>query len=193
MKLKMRIFLMTLALTRCLEVAIPATGESKEEFDRTTHTLLLGVEGLKRQKDNDVAAVYGSLFELRGAWNSYTGNGTTQDTVVRYPSGLDETVHTDSSAFGGYASCEVLKYFNNAGLLITQNPENYGACFSGDTNKGKYNKSVYFRDGGRVWICSVAFGKATFEDALNSADNANRSSPGTAGCGSSAWSRIEKR
>jgi len=193
MKTKITIFLWLMTLLGCLET-LPLTEEtvSKEEYDRVTQTLLLGIEGLKRQKDNDVAAAYGSLFELRGAWNSFTGNGTTLDTIVRYPSGAQESIHTDATT---YSSCEVLISYTNSGMFITQNPQNNGICPNGftDNNKGKFNKVVYFRDGSKIWICSVVTTRDTYEEALNAADTSNRSNPGSSGCGGFAWSRIEKR
>ncbi|MCG6144396.1 hypothetical protein ND856_01005 [Leptospira bandrabouensis] len=137
-------------------------------------------------------------FALNGVWNSFTGNGTTLDTISTYSakSGSKGLQLDDSSGFGGYSSCYIIIEFNNAeGSFITQNPENNGGCFAGDTNKGKYNKVFFFKNTAKensYWICTVAFGK-TYDVAKAQADTTTKTNPGSSGCGASAFSRIDKK
>lgn len=140
----------------------------------------------------------GKDFVLNGVWNSFTGNGTTLDTITTFNAKLGQKglQLDDSRGFGGYSSCYIIIEFNNSeGSFITQNPENNGACFTGDTNKGKYNKVFFFRNTAKensYWSCTVAFGK-TLEEAKAQTDTSNRTNPGTAGCGASAFSRYDRK
>jgi hypothetical protein len=140
-------------------------------------------------------------FILNGQWNEFTGNGTTSNTIltVSGKSGSKGLLLSDSSGFGGFSSCSILEKFeNNAGYYITQNPINNGACFTGDTNKGKYFKVVFFKNTDKAnsyWYCNLnaSASKNSIEEAEAVEDNAVRTSPGSSGCGSFSWSRIEKR
>ncbi len=142
----------------------------------------------------------GKDFILNGQWDSFTGNGTTKDTIqtINAKQGVKGVLLTDSSGFGGYSSCSIIYEFSNTnGIYIAQNPENNGGCFSGDTNKGKYFKTVFFKNtekSNSYWTCTINFpGVATQSDATAIVDTTIKTNPGTTGCGSSSWSRIEKR
>ncbi|XDD46066.1 hypothetical protein AB3N60_15320 [Leptospira sp. WS39.C2] len=137
-------------------------------------------------------------FTLNGVWNSFTGNGTTSDTLTTFSAkfGSKGLQLDDSSGFGGYSSCYIIIEFNNAeGSFITQNPENNGGCFAGDTNKGKYNKVFFFKNTAKensFWLCTVAFGK-TYAEAKAQADTSTKTNPGSSGCGASAFSRYDRK
>lgn len=137
-------------------------------------------------------------FALNGVWNSFIGNGTTLDTLTTFSAkaGQKGVQLDDSSGFGGYTSCYIIVEFNNSeGSFITQNPENNGACFSPDGNKGKYNKVFYFKNTAKensIWLCTVAFG-LTLDAARTQTDTSNRSNPSASGCGASAFSRYDRK
>ncbi|TGL17479.1 hypothetical protein EHQ46_16560 [Leptospira yanagawae] len=137
-------------------------------------------------------------FALNGVWNSFTGNGTTSDTLTTFSAkfGQKGLQLDDSSGFGGYSSCYIIIEFNNSeGSFITQNPENNGGCFTGDTNKGKYNKVFFFKNTAKensFWLCTVAFGK-TYEEAKAQTDTSTKTNPGSSGCGASAFSRYDRK
>ncbi|GBF43841.1 hypothetical protein LPTSP2_31440 [Leptospira ellinghausenii] len=137
-------------------------------------------------------------FALNGVWNSFTGNGTTLDTLTTFSAkfGLKGVQLDDSSAFGGYSSCYIIIEFNNSeGSFITQNPENNGGCFAGDTNKGKYNKVFFFKNTAKensYWLCTVAFGKS-YAEAKAQTDTTTKTNPGSSGCGASAFSRYDRK
>lgn len=140
----------------------------------------------------------GKDFALNGVWNSFTGNGTTLDTIttITAKAGQKGIQLDDSTGFGGFNSCYIIIEFNNAeGSFITQNPENNGACFTGDTNKGKFNKVFFFKNTNKensYWSCTVAFGK-TLAEAQAQTDTSTRTNPGSAGCGTSAFSRYDRK
>ncbi|MCW7479702.1 hypothetical protein [Leptospira kanakyensis] len=137
-------------------------------------------------------------FALNGMWNSFTGSGTTSNTLTTFSAkfGQKGVQLEDSSGFGGYSGCYIIIEFNNAeGSFITQNPENNGGCFAGDTNKGKYNKVFFFKNTDKnnsYWVCTVAFGK-TYDEAKAQADTSTKTNPGSSGCGASAFSRYDKK
>ncbi|MCU0823878.1 MAG: hypothetical protein MUF77_04485 [Leptospira sp.] len=137
----------------------------------------------------------GKDFVLNGVWNSFTGNGTTLGNLTTFSAKAGQKgIQLDDST--GFSSCYIIIEFNNTeGSLITQNPENNGACFAGDTNKGKYNKVFFFRNTAKensYWSCTVAFGK-TLEEAKAQTDTSNRTNPGTAGCGGFSFTRLERK
>ncbi|MBW0433002.1 hypothetical protein [Leptospira yasudae] len=166
--------------------------ETKKEEDNSDLNLLAGLIGGKSfESSND--------FVLNGRWNTFTGNATTLDTTItiQAKSGQTGLELTDSSAFGGYSSCFIVIEFNNEqGYYITQNPENNGGCFAGDTNKGKYNKIFFFKNTAKdnsYWSCTVGFGIATLSAARSQADTSVKTNPGTTGCGANPFNRLEKR
>lgn len=135
-------------------------------------------------------------FALNGIWNSFTGNGTALDTLTTFSAKFGQKgLQLDDSSLG-YSSCYIIIEFNNSeGSFITQNPENNGACFPGDTSKGKYNKVFYFRNTEKensFWLCTVAFG-VTYEVAKAQTDTSDRSNPGSGGCGVSSFSRYDRK
>lgn len=139
-------------------------------------------------------------FVLNGSWNSFTGNSTTDNTIliIKAKKGSPGVILTDSADFGGYSSCQIIVDFDNqAGYFIGQNPENNGACFGfPDPNKGRFFKIVFFTNPSKensYWLCSTANGYNTKEEAINATFNPDRTNPGQTGCGTFPWSRIEKR
>lgn len=144
----------------------------------------------------------GKDFALNGQWNAFTGSGTTSDTITTITAKAGTGVWLDdSSGFGGYSACYVVtSYSNGTGYVITRNPPNHGSCPDGftDSNIGKYNKVVFFSDTYNdkpvFWFCSVAFGQNSEAEAVAAEDTADRSDPTAANtCGSSPWSRLERR
>ncbi|HMV44357.1 MAG TPA: hypothetical protein PK079_04900 [Leptospiraceae bacterium] len=143
-----------------------------------------------------IATLNNSQFILNGSWNSFTGNGTTSNTIVTISakSGSNGVILNDSSGFGGYSSCAIVTAFDNsAGYYVSQNPENNGGCFAGDTNKGKFFKTIFFAEGSKYWTCTINTPVATSALAVAVTDNTTKTSPGTTGCGGFSWSRLEKR
>jgi hypothetical protein len=137
-----------------------------------------------------------SQFILNGSWNTFTGNGTTSSTIVTISakSSSNGVILNDSSAFGGFSSCSIVSLFDNtAGTYISQNPENNGACFAGDTNKGRFFKTIFFAEGTKYWTCTIFTPVATAAAANAIVDNTIRTNPGVSGCGNFAWSRLERR
>ncbi|MCZ8342584.1 MAG: hypothetical protein O9301_06100 [Leptospira sp.] len=137
----------------------------------------------------------GKDFALNGVWNSFTGNATTVNTITTFSAKAGrQGVQLDDNT--GFSSCYLLIEFNNSeGSFITQNPQNNGACFAGDTNKGKYNKIFYFKNPDKensFWYCTVAFGK-TLDEARAQVDTSTKSSPGTAGCSGFSFSRLDRK
>lgn len=134
---------------------------------------------------------------LNGAWNSFTGTGTTTNTITTISATLAKNGSwiDDSSGFGGYTSAYVIAYYDNkAKVIITQNPPNNGA-YTGDTTKGKYSKILWTENtakAGSYYYCSIVNGKSTITDALNDTKTADSSNIST-GCGGFSWSRIEAK
>ncbi|MEQ9364770.1 MAG: hypothetical protein RIF32_11020 [Leptospirales bacterium] len=141
-------------------------------------------------------------LELNGFWLSFTGNGTASNTIRTLSATSIGGVYSgvsqlDSGDFGGFSSCGFIRFFDNAAdVMITQNPPLNGACFAGDTNKGKFFKEIWINGptAGTYYTCSLnTTGTTTIDEALAIADTTDKSNPGTSGCGSFAWSRIEPR
>ena len=133
-------------------------------------------------------------FQMNGTWTSYT-EGTTTSTTKTYIASYNGkgTWLDDSSGFGGYSSCKlIIQYDQTLGILITQNPSNNGACFSNDTNKGKYSKIIYFLSSSKYYYCEATYGKSSASEALSATYTADKTNLLT-GCGDfkSAWSRLE--
>ena len=163
----------------------------------------ISLNGAKESSDDQVLGLTTGLtlsnsqdLVLNGSWNSFTGNGTSTDTITtiigREGSGL---WLDDSSGFGGYTSRYLIAgYSNSEGYVITQNPPNNGA-YTGDTNKGKYFKIVFFADGQKYWHCTLnGTAPADSLDAAKAiADTSDRSDPGSTGCVGFSWSRLELR
>jgi hypothetical protein len=150
-------------------------------------------------QSSNLQILQGSFFALNGSWNSFTGNATTANTQT--------TINARYTAQGGvwlddgngYSTCTLITTFdNNAGYVIVQNPQNNGACFTGDTNKGKYFKIVYFADSsvsGRYWYCylNATSAASSVAAAIAISDTSSRTNPGTSGCSGFSWSRLDKR
>lgn len=144
-------------------------------------------------------------FALNGQWKVYGGDGTvlfSTDTISakdQYGAWLQ-----DAACLSRY----IVVYFDNAnGIVITQNPASGGSFNDGgtggscgafsDTNKGKFNKILFFEGtlNGQsvIWTCTVAFGQDSQAAALAAEDNSNRSDPTAANsCGVGTWSRMER-
>jgi len=138
-------------------------------------------------------------FTLNGQWDSFTGNGTTKDTIQTFnaKAGVVGIYLTDATT---YSSCGLIHSFdNNSGYYINQNPPNNGICPNGftDASKGKYFKTVFFKNTAKsnsYWTCTInSTGKNTLEEALALPDTSVRTNPGSSGCAGFSWSRIEKR
>jgi hypothetical protein len=173
-----------------ITLAIGCSQSGKVDKSKADTNLVIGL----------VAGLTLKEFVLNGRWNSFTGNSTTGNTIQTFSARANDIglMLTDSTDFGGYSSCSILNEFDNGnGSYIFQNPENNGACFAGDTNKGKYFKTVFFKNTEKdnsYWYCTLNFpGVATLELARAVSDTSTKTSPGTSGCGSSAWSRLDKR
>lgn len=185
------VYYLLLSITAC-QGTIPTSSANEKNLN-----LLAAIIQTKNLEDanNTIANMNASQLILNGTWNSFTGNGTTLDTIVTISAkqGSNGLILTDSSSFGGFSSCGIIVRFNNSsGYYIAQNPENNGACFTGDGNKGKYFKTV-FADNGKYWTCSVnAVGVSTIAEAVAISDTTNKTSPGTSGCSGFSWSRLEK-
>lgn len=168
----------------------------KDDGSKADKNLLIGlITGQNSGIASGQASELSKDFVLNGRWNTFTGNGTTstQITTILAKTGQTGIQLDDATTF---SSCYVIIEFNNTeGSYITQNPENNGACFTGDTNRGRYNKVFFFANAGRAnsyWSCTVAFGK-TLAEARSQTDTSTRTSPGTTGCSGFAFSRLELR
>ncbi len=131
-------------------------------------------------------------FQMNGTWTSYTEGTATSNTKTYITSYNGTGTWLDDSS-GGYSSCKlIIQYNQTLGILITQNPPNNGACFSNDTNKGKYSKTIYFLSSSKYYFCETTFGKSTASEALSATYTADKTNL-TTGCGDfkSAWSRLE--
>lgn len=178
------------ALVNCQANTVP---ESEAE-----QNLILGLasgQALEAGKD----------FALNGQWNAFTGSGTTAGSVesISAKSGTGVWI-SDAACLSRYL---VSYYDNGAGIVITQNPESGGAFNDGgtggscgafsDSNKGKYNKVVFFsdtfNDQNVIWSCTVAFGQNSLQEALEASDTSDRTNPESSGCGGFSWSRLERR
>jgi hypothetical protein len=190
----------SIALTMLMLTLSQACNQSETvDKSKADSNLLIGLlAGQNAGLASGISSELSKDFVLNGRWNAFTGNGTTstQITTIQAKNGQTGLQLDDSTAFGGTSSCYVITEFNNTeGSYITQNPENNGACFTGDTNKGKYNKNFFFANTAKsnsYWSCQVAFGK-TLAEARAQTDTSTRTSPGTAGCGTFAFSRLELR
>lgn len=138
-------------------------------------------------------------FVLNGQWDSFTGNGTTKDTILTIAAkfGSIGITLTDATT---YSSCGIIHSFDNStGYYISQNPPNNGICPNGipDASKGKYFKNVFFKNPEKTnsyWTCTVnATGVATEALATSIVDTTIKTNPGSSGCAGFSWSRIEKR
>ncbi len=160
-------------------------------------------DSLKKEKSNLQALVVGqqqtitsdaaSLFSLNGSYSSFTGDATTSTTTTTIiaKTGLTGIWLDDSTTF---SSCYLIVEFS-ANIIYTQNPSSNGACFAGDTNKGKFNKIVYVANPAKAnsyYYCTTAFGKASLAEAKADATAADATKIST-GCGGFAWSRIDKK
>ena len=140
-----------------------------------------------------------SAHELNGYWKSFIGNGTTFNTLRTFSAHLQgngNVLGISTLDGSGFSSCSFIVAFdNNANTMITQNPPFNGACFAGDTNKGRYFKEIWI-DGptaGSYWTCTL---NSTGVDSIAAAqaivDNTTKTDPGTTGCNGFSWSRLER-
>ncbi|HNO24363.1 MAG TPA: hypothetical protein PKK94_15375, partial [Leptospiraceae bacterium] len=100
----------------------------------------------------------------------------------------------------GFSTCYLIAEFSNTsvpGYYVSQNPSSNGACFSPDTNKGKYNYNVFVKDSSKAntyWVCQIAFGKSSVTEAkASSLANLSTVNLTTTGCNGFAWTRMEKK
>jgi hypothetical protein len=192
----------TIAATLCYAALLLTNCQNASSSDDSAKNNALLAAIVQTQSLNAANATISSLnnsqFILNGTWNSFTGNGTTSNTIVTISakSGSNGVILNDSSGFGGFSTCSIVTTFDNSsGYYISQNPENNGACFTGDTNKGKFFKTVFFVEGSKYWTCTVNGTAAASSQAAAIAvvDNTTKTSPGTGGCGGFSWSRLEKK
>ncbi len=178
------IFTITLLFVSC-------TNEEKK--DNTGLLLALVQTNNLNNANQNLTAERNSQFILNGSWNSFTGNATNGGSIVTISSrsGSNGVYLTDGI---GFSSCSIINQFdNNVGFYVSQNPENNGGCFTGDTNRGRYFKTIFFAEGTRYWTCTIFNPQTTAAAAAALADNTTRTSPGTSGCGGFSWSRMERR
>jgi hypothetical protein len=170
---------------------IGCTQADKVDKSKAESNLLLGlVAGQQLEASKE--------FILNGQWNSFTGNQTTGGAIQTYTAraNLVGLILTDGS---GYSVCSILNEFDNSkGIYLYQNPENNGACFTPDNNKGKYFKVVFFKNSEKdnsFWYCtlnglSAANSLAAARDII---DTSSRTSPSSNGCGGFSWNRLDKK
>ena len=187
----------TIAATLCYAVLFLTNCQNTASSDDSAKNNALLAAIVQTQNLNTANATIANLnnsqFILNGTWNSFTGNATTGAAIV--------TISAKQNSNGvyvtdgiGYSSCNIIASFDNSsGYYITQNPENNGACFTGDTNKGKFFKTIFFAEGSKYWTCTIFTPVATAALAVAVVDNTTNTSPGTSGCGGFAWSRLEKK
>ena len=185
LRLTMLVMALLITISNC-------TDGNQVDQSKADENLVLGLLAGQAQELN-------REFSLNGQWDSFTGNGTTKDTIQTFSAKLGSLglFLIDATT---YSSCGIIHSFdNNSGYYINQNPPNNGSCPNGftDASKGKYFKTVFFKNtekSNSYWTCTVnATGKNTLEEALALADTTVRTNPGTSGCGGFSWSRIEKR
>ena len=173
-------------------LTIGCTQTDKVDKSKADSNLLLGlVAGQQIETSKD--------FTLNGQWNSFTGNQTTVGAIQTYSAKANQVglILTDGT---GYSLCSILHEFDNSkGIYLYQNPENNGACFTPDNNKGKYYKAVFFKNSGKdnsYWSCTLNGLSAanSLAAAREITDTSTRTSPGTSGsCGAGSWDRLEKK
>lgn len=180
-----------LAVALTLNACTAEETVSKDDFDALA---LLSVAS----SVNTAASNARAQLELNGQYKGFTGNGTTSSSSRTISAtNIGGTVSGTSVSDGtGFSVCSwIVAFDNDTNVMITQNPPRNGACFAGDTNKGKFFKEVWINGptAGSYYTCTVngAAAAATLSAALAVEDTANRTSPGTGGCGGFAWSRIE--
>lgn len=181
------VLIFTLNLVHCNAANSP---ENKEE-----NNLLKGIVLVQTSQLNEFN------FELNGTWNSFTEGTTTSNTstYIKYASSPGVWLD-DSSGFGGYSNCKLIVEFNSAaGYIITQNPSNNGSCFTGDTRKGLYSKTIFKKSStvaNAYNTCEYTFGNSSVAAAIAVDSSQVNSSNLTTGCvssfGASAWTRLEK-
>lgn len=181
------VFIFTLNLVHCNAANSP---ENKEE-----NNLLKGIVLVQASQLNELN------FELNGTWKTFTEGITTSNTTTYIKYAASPGVWLDdSSGFGGYSSCKLIVEFNSAaGYLITQNPPNNGACFSGDTRKGLYSKTIFKKSttvANAYNTCEYTFGNSSVATAIAADSSQVNNSNLTTGCvssfGASPWTRLEK-
>ncbi|MBL0263560.1 MAG: hypothetical protein IPQ05_06685 [Leptospiraceae bacterium] len=187
----------TLAATLCYVAILFTNCQNTTSSDDSAKNNALLAAIVQTQSLNaantTISNLNNSQFILNGTWNSFTGNATTgaAPITISAKQNSNGVILTDGV---GYSSCYLIVQFDNSsGYYITQNPENNGGCFSPDTNKGKFLKTVFFAEGTKYWTCTIYTPVATAAAAVAVADNTTRTSPGTTGCGGFAWSRLEKK
>ena len=110
----------------------------------------------------------GGSIEITGSWMDNFG-GFTEITA---------------SAWGDQA---IISHDNEANWAITQNAPD--AMF----NPSQFNRVVWTEPvDGLFWVCTVDFGLATAEAAMNTTKTADASAPATMGCGAFSWSRFSE-
>lgn len=193
-----RIILNIFSIITLILFTINCSGTDSQDSKSETNLL----KGIVLYQSNQLSEVNSILFELNGSWKTYTEGSTTSNTLTYIKYAATPGVWLDdSSGFGGYSSCKLIVQFNSTiGYIITQNPENNGACFTGDTRKGLYSKTIYKKSStvsNAYNYCESTFGKATIAEAISADTSTVNISNLTTGCvssfGASAWSRIEKR
>jgi hypothetical protein len=111
-------------------------------------------------------AHYMPIIELTGTWHSQDGGEGRIDSALW---GID-VVHA---------------YDNDENWAVVQLPE------SDESNPSAFTKSVWTEPeaDGSFYLCSVAYGHETLEEALAAEDASDAAAPATSGCGDSSWTR----
>lgn len=117
-------------------------------------------------------------LEIAGTWESSFG-GT-------------EVIGDDSwDAFGEdwETSSEIVRYDNEANVLITQGPD-----FE-DPELDVFSRVLWTEpEDGSFYYCTVAYGLETLADALNDTTTADASDPDAAGsCGAGSWTKLTEQ
>lgn len=160
---------------------------AQEDYDNLA---ILSAAGFAQLQASTPAA-----FELNGVWNSFSGSTALSPHYYEaFADGAPGILFVDAASFNSRAL--IYEFDNSADYYIAQNPPNAGG-FNGDANKGKYFKIVFFGDGSgtKYWYCTL--NATSPSDSIAAAravvDNADRSSPDSAGCGGFSWTRLEKQ
>ena len=165
--------------------------QSKTDNSKSTTSALAGLVG-------GVSSEQAKDFVLNGSWNSFIGSSTTAIGTININAKSNSGVEVDDGT--GFSACYLIAEFSNTsvpGYYVSQNPSSNGACFSPDTNKGKYNYNVFVKDSSKAntyWVCTIGFGKSSVTEAkASSLTNLSTVNLTTTGCNGSSWTRMEKK
>jgi hypothetical protein len=181
------VFIFTLHLVHCNAVNSP---ENKAE-----NNLLKGIVLVQANQLNQLNELN---FELNGTWKSFTeGTATSSSTTYIKYAGSTGVWLED---YSGSSLCKLIIEFNSAaGYIITQNPPNGGGCYSNDTNKGLYSKTIFKKSAtvaNAYNTCEFTFGNSSVATAIAVDSSQVNISSLTTGCvssyGASPWTRLEK-